>query len=117
MDTLYRIAPATDVELAKAQGWFESADLANEGFIHCSFLHQVMGVSRRHYGGQRGLVLFSIDPVAVDCEIRVENTSGGTELYPHIYGRVPWMAVKKIYQNTYDATGLFKLPPELQTTG
>ena len=68
-----------------------AADLAAEGFIHCSFLHQVMGVSRRHYGGQQGLVLFCIDPTAVDCEIRVENTSGGTELYPHIgpYTDVP----------------------------
>ncbi|MEA5462409.1 DUF952 domain-containing protein [Leptothoe sp. PORK10 BA2] len=115
MDLLYRIAPAADVELAEAQGWFESADLAAEGFIHCSFLHQVMGVSRRHYGGQQGLVLFCIDPTAVDCEIRVENTSGGTELYPHIYGRVPWTAVKQVYRDTYGATGVFELPLGLRS--
>lgn len=114
MEMLYRIAPAADVKAAEAQGWFESADLAAEGFIHCSFLHQVMGVSRRHYAGQQGLVLFSIDPAAVDCEIRVENTSGGTDLYPHIYGRVPWTAVQQVYQDTYDQVGNFQLPVELR---
>ena len=114
MEMLYRIAPATDVEAAKAQGYFESADLAAEGFIHCSFLHQVMGVSRRHYAGQQGLILFSIDPTAVACEIRVENTSGGTELYPHIYGRVPWAAVMQVYADTYDLAGMFVLPAELR---
>ena len=114
MEMLYRIAPAADVQVAAAQGWFESADLAEEGFIHCSFLHQVMGVSRRHYAGQQGLVLFSIDPAAVDCEIRVENTSGGTELYPHIYGQVPWAAVKQVYQDTYDQAGVFQLPVALK---
>lgn len=114
MEMLYRIAPAMDVQAAETQGYFESTDLAAEGFIHCSFLHQVMGVSRRHYGGQQGLVLFSIDPTAIDCEIRVENTSGGTELYPHIYGRVPWAAVRQVYKDTYDAAGVFMLPVGLQ---
>ncbi|MEM7066692.1 MAG: DUF952 domain-containing protein [Cyanobacteria bacterium P01_B01_bin.77] len=114
MEMLYRIAPAADVQIAQAQGWFESADLATEGFIHCSFLHQVMGVSHRHYAGQPNLVLFSIDPIAVDCEIRVENTSGGKELYPHIYGRVPWTAVKQVYENPYNAAGIFELPAALQ---
>ncbi|MEM9008449.1 MAG: DUF952 domain-containing protein [Cyanobacteria bacterium P01_F01_bin.86] len=113
MELLYRIAPAADVQTAEAQGYFESADLAAEGFIHCSFLHQVMGVSQRHYAGQQGLMLFSIDPAAVGCEIRVENTSGGTELYPHIYGRVPWSAVRKVYRDTYDESGVFALPAEL----
>ena len=114
MEMLYRIAAAADVQAAEAQGWFESADLAAEGFIHCSFLHQVMGVSHRYYAGQPGLVLFSIDPAAVDCEIRVENTSGGTALYPHIYGRVPWTAVKQVYKDTYDEAGKFQLPVELR---
>lgn len=115
MELLYRIAPAADVQVAEEQGWFESADLAEEGFIHCSFLHQVMGVSRRHYAGQQGLVLFSIDPAAVDCEIRVENTSGGTELYPHIYGRVPWAAVRTVYRNPYGEEGVFELPLEVRS--
>lgn len=114
METLYRIAPALDVETAQAQGWFESADLAAEGFIHCSFLHQVMGVSRRHYAGQPNLALFSIDPAAVNCEIRVENTSGGKERYPHIYGQIPWTAVKQVYKNPYNAAGIFELPAALQ---
>lgn len=114
MEMLYRIAPAADVAAAAAQGYFESADLAAEGFIHCSFLPQVMGVSRRHYAGQPGLVLFSIDPALVDCEIRVENTSGGTQMYPHVYGRVPWTAVRQVYKDTYDQTGVFQLPVALR---
>lgn len=116
MELLYRIAPAADVQTAKTQGWFESADLAAEGFIHCSFLHQVMGVSRRHYAGQPGLWLFGIDPAAVGCEVRVENTSGGTERYPHIYGRVPWAAVKQVYKDIYDEAGGFTLPAALQNS-
>ncbi|MGD1948844.1 MAG: DUF952 domain-containing protein, partial [Leptolyngbyaceae cyanobacterium] len=90
--------------------------VAAEGVILCAFLLQVLGVSRRHYAGQPGLWLFGIDPAAVGCEVRVENTSGGTERYPHIYGRVPWAAVKQVYKDIYDEAGGFTLPAALQNS-
>ena len=37
--------------------------------------------------------LLAIEPALIDAEIRHENTSGGTELFPHVYGPIPVEAV------------------------
>ncbi len=67
--------------------------LEDEGFVHCSFPHQVQGTADRYYRGRDDVVLLTIEPSLVDAEIRHENTSGGTELFPHVYGPIPVDAV------------------------
>ena len=66
--------------------------LDDEGFIHCSFAHQVEMIADLVYRG-RDVVLLSIDPSRVQAEVRVENLEGGEDLFPHIYGALPLDAV------------------------
>ena len=61
-------------------------ELDEVGFIHCSFDHQVQRVADAFYRGRSDVVLLSIDEARLTSPIREENTEGGADLYPHIYG-------------------------------
>ena len=67
--------------------------LEQEGFVHCSFPEQLQATADRYYKHRADVVLLTIEPSLVDAEIRHENTSGGTELFPHVYGPIPVDAV------------------------
>jgi hypothetical protein len=92
---IYRLAEPQDWSAAQRQGSFASADLAAEGFIHFSERHQVEGVARRYYSGRDGLILLMVDETRLGtaAPLKRENTTGGTELFPHVYGAVPLDAV------------------------
>lgn len=64
--------------------------LDEEGFIHCSFAHQVANTAERHYAGRNDILLLTIDPAKVGAEIKVENG------FPHIYGPLPIDAVREV---------------------
>ena len=110
MQTLFHITSKVEQEIAERQGWYEPAAFSKEGFIHCAFLLQIEGVVQRYYKGQTGLVLLEIDPLKLDCRVIEENLVGGEELFPHVYGRLPWMAVKKIHDFPSAPDGTFLLP-------
>lgn len=72
--------------------------VADEGFVHCATRAQLDGVLARHYAGvdRADLVVLVLDAAAVEADgaaLRFENTSGGTELFPHIYAplRPAWV--------------------------
>ena len=110
MQTLFHITSKAEQEIAESQGWYEPAAFPREQFIHCSFLHQIEGVGQRYYMGQAGLVLLEIDPSQLECQVIEENLVGGEELFPHVYGRLPWGAVKKVHDFSPSSDGTFVLP-------
>lgn len=67
--------------------------LDEEGFIHCSFAHQVQGTADRFYRHRNDVVLLAIDTSKLDAEVRIENLEGGTPRFPHVYGPLPRNAV------------------------
>ena len=67
--------------------------LDDVGFIHCSFENQLQRVADAFYRGRADVVLLSIDESKLTSPIREENTEGGTEVYPHIYGPLNVSAV------------------------
>lgn len=97
---------------AQNQGEYRAASLAEEGFIHCSTIHQVVKTANLLFQGQGDLVLLYINPEKVSAEIRYENTEGGDELFPHIYGALNLDAVDKVLDLQADAQGYFELPAE-----
>jgi uncharacterized protein (DUF952 family) len=70
-----------DTELYRARS------LETEGFIHCSFAHQLNDVIDRYYAGQDEVVVIEIDPDRLMSRLLVE-LSTGDEPYPHIYGPI-----------------------------
>jgi uncharacterized protein (DUF952 family) len=69
------------------------ASLTEVGFVHCALRSQVAGVVDRYYAGRDDIVVLTVDPDRLESELRMENTSGGTELFPHVYGPLTLAAV------------------------
>lgn len=94
MQPVYHITSNDEYEQAKATEYYFPQSFADEGFIHCSYRHQILKVATSlTQGGTGGLVLLEIDKSKVSSEIIDENLEGGQELFPHIYGPLPIDAV------------------------
>ncbi|MDA3947656.1 MAG: DUF952 domain-containing protein, partial [Spirochaeta sp.] len=84
------------------------ASLPKDGFIHCSYHHQVAVTLRRFFTDisgnlADGLSVLEIDPFRTDAVIRAEAGTGGEtdpsgelELFPHLYGPLPRAAVTAV---------------------
>ena len=92
---IYRIAEAQDWETAQAAGYFASADLAAEGFIHCCTAQQITAVANRYYQGREILLLLEIDETRVPVPLKWEDLTSAGQLFPHVYGPIPLAAVRR----------------------
>ena len=113
---LYRLAEPADWQHAQQTGFFASADLAAEGFIHSSEQHQILETARRYYAGRADLVLLEWDEAALAAaHVRVERewVASRGEAFAHVFGPVPLTAVCRSWPFGADATGEFRLPAAL----
>lgn len=113
---LYRIAEAADWQRAQQTGFFASADLAAEGFIHTSEQHQVLETARCYYAGRPGLLLLEWDEARLAAAgVRVERewVAGRQQHFAHVFGPVPLAAVRRTWPLLVSETGESQLPPEL----
>jgi len=94
---LYHAAIPEEWERARDAGAYSvstrNRSLDDEGFIHCSYRHQVEQVTNTFYSDLPDLVLLEIDPTQLNVAVIDENSDGGEELFPHVYGPVPLHAV------------------------
>jgi uncharacterized protein (DUF952 family) len=113
---LYRLTEPADWQHARQTGFFASADLAAEGFIHCSEAHQILETARRYYAGRADLVLLEWDEAALAVAgVRVERewVASRQQHFAHVFGPVPLHAVRRQWLFGVDEAGAFQLPPEL----
>jgi uncharacterized protein (DUF952 family) len=90
MDLIYHLAPPA---AWNAPGLDYRADsLDSEGFIHCSFAHQVARSANRFYSGAGALLVLHIDLQRLTSPLKVE-AGGSGELFPHVYGPISRAAV------------------------
>ena len=95
---VYHLALPSDWARAVKRGLYDvstrSLSLADEGFVHCSFAHQLEPVANRWYRDLDQLVILRLDLETLTAEIRIEpSADGSTELFPHVYGPIPTAAV------------------------
>jgi uncharacterized protein (DUF952 family) len=95
---IYHITTAAEAEAARKSGVYEPPSFNLDGFIHCSYRHQLGGVAARWFPGRHGLVVLEIDRGKLPCAVLDENLQGGSERFPHIYGRLPLTAVVAVHQ-------------------
>lgn len=109
-EPIYKIASRPDWDAAHAAGELEGTpvDLA-DGYIHFSTAAQLAETLGKHYSGQSGLVLATIDPDLLPQPLTWEPSRGG-QLFPHLYAPLPLTAV--IAERDLDARpdGGFDLP-------
>jgi uncharacterized protein (DUF952 family) len=112
---IFHVALASDWAAAQAAGEYRISTLGrtlqSEGFIHCSYAGQVEHTANAFYAAvTEPLVLLTVDPDRLDAEVIAENTGGGIELFPHVYGPIPASAVVAVTELSRDATGRIVVP-------
>jgi len=104
---IYHMVFKNDWVAQEDHDFYKNESLEKEGFIHCSMKDQVLPTYRRHFGKERDMVMLSIDPLLVNCEIKYEKSMTSGQLFPHIYGPIEKKAVTDFND--------FKGDSELQT--
>ena len=95
MTTAYKILTADQWVQFQSEGMFTGApvDLA-DGYIHMSIADQLPETLAKHFAGQSGLVIATIDLAQLGDALKWEVSRGGA-LFPHYYGALPMAAVVK----------------------
>lgn len=87
---------ATPDEWARYQrsGEIVPASFAREGFVHCSWGHQVEGTVAKHFAEGGALLALEIDPSHLgEVALVDEDLYGSGQAFPHVYGPIPTEAV------------------------
>ncbi len=92
---------------------YTPAGYADDGFVHCSFLHQIAATATALYRGREDLVILSIDEAGLP--LVVEDCYDAGEEYPHVYGPIPVASVGAVTAFPCRPDGSFELPPGLPT--
>lgn len=110
---LWHLAHLADWRAAQPVGEYRISTrgrtLDEEGFIHCSYPHQLGVVARALYADDpEPLVLLEIDRdvlAAHDTLVRTEAIGTGGVAYPHVYGPLPVTAVLEVRVVEFDDEG------------
>lgn len=110
VDAIFHIAEMGAWLAAQRRGGYEPESLTEEGFVHCSFAHQVAAVANAAFRGRTDLVLLEIDPDLVGADVRVEEVPGSGDAFPHVYGPVRVEAVVGVHEFLPGPDGSFSSP-------
>lgn len=112
-DIVYKIVPETLWRQAKEKGIFEGAEIdLKDGYIHFSTRIQARETARLHFSGVTGLLLVAVDAVALGEALKYEPSRGG-DLFPHLYGTLPFSAVLWEMPLLIGADGLHAFPEKM----
>lgn len=100
-DLVFHYTTAADWEVSLVAGEHRVSGrgmtLADEEFIHFCDADQRAGVWQRFWSGiEEPVVLLTVDATRLEPPIVRENTHGGVELFPHLYGPLPVDAVVRV---------------------
>ena len=92
--TVYKIVPAALWGTVASSGRFVGSALdLRDGFIHFSTAAQVRETAARHFAGAADLLLVAVSTEALGPALTWEPSRGG-DLFPHLYGELPFEAVR-----------------------
>jgi uncharacterized protein (DUF952 family) len=88
--------------------------LDDVGFIHATSPDQTIAMLNRHFTERNDVLLLLIDVAKVTPDVKFEAPlSGGTGIYPHIYGPLNIDAIYGTIKPVQDASGNFLESQEL----
>lgn len=89
---IYHIVLPEKWESIRHNSSYYAESLDTEGFIHCSYDHQLDDVIGRYYSDAPEVVILKLDIGKLTSKLVSEPSTGG-EVYPHIYGPINLDAV------------------------
>jgi len=107
---IYHITHPALWQKAQSDGQYIPEAFGADGFIHCSKKEQIPCVGNLYYKGQTGLIILSINLEKIKPAVKWENTTGGDELFPHIYGALNTDAVEFTAAFKPNEAGEFEFP-------
>jgi uncharacterized protein (DUF952 family) len=108
--TIYRLVSESEWAAAKAAGFFAgSAHDLRDGFIHFSTAGQAAETAEKHYAGKSDLLILCVDASALTAPLKWEVSRGG-QLFPHLYGKLPVGAVRRVEKLPLGPDGRFLFP-------
>lgn len=110
MQRIFHLATPAAWQAAVEQP-YRSESLSTEGFIHCSFGHQVAWAANRFYTAAAELLALEIDPDRLTSPVRSEEADTG-DFFPHIYGPLDRSAVVAEHRLGRGADGRWVFPPQ-----
>jgi uncharacterized protein (DUF952 family) len=112
-DPVYKVLRRGEWTMAQETGVFTGSPAdTRDGFIHLSAAHQVRGVCERHFGGEDGLVLLTLEADRLGPALKWEASHKG-EAYPHLYGTLPLALVRSVAEIRRGDDGRLTFPPEI----
>jgi len=110
MTTIYKICPTPLWREAEHAKVFRGAPVdRQDGFIHFSTAAQVEETAARHFAGQHGLLLVSVDADTLGNALKWEP-SRGDALFPHLYGELDLKAVRRVAPLPLGPDGRHRFP-------
>jgi uncharacterized protein (DUF952 family) len=105
---IYHITTREQWDKAVKEGSYQPESLCTEGFIHCSYEHQVQDSAQKYFSGQNDLVVLCIEPELLQVYVREESAPDSQEKFPHIYGALNLEAVIEVQPLLTDEEGRFR---------
>jgi uncharacterized protein (DUF952 family) len=110
---VYKIARPEEWAEAETAGVFGgSPDDKRDGFLHLSAPDQVRDTVRKHFAGERSLLLVAVDSAVLGFGLKWEVSRGGAR-FPHLYGPRPLSAVISVAPLRRGEDGVFEFPPAI----
>lgn len=106
----YKVLTAEQMAVLEHEGRFAGAPIdLTDGFIHLSTHAQLTDTVDKHFAGQTGLWVASVDLEALGDAVKWEPSRGG-QLFPHVYAPLPLSALLAYGALTRDDAGNVQLP-------
>jgi uncharacterized protein (DUF952 family) len=107
---IYHLCREADWVAAAALGLYEGSEQdRGDGFLHFSTAEQIQDSAARHRAGEEGLLLMAVDAEGLGEALRWEVSANG-DLYPHLYGPVPFESIREITALPLGPDGLHQFP-------
>lgn len=93
---IYHICKPAYFKAFEGKNFYYSASLERDGFIHCSFKHQLEFVLDSFFKEHDGLSLLKIDKDLLESKLVVEGPIDDLGGFPHIYGQINMSSIVEI---------------------
>ena len=91
----YKLVDRAEWDAARTTGAYAGSAVDRaDGYIHMSTADQLLETAKRHYAGRAGLTLVEVELAALGDGLRWEASRGG-DLFPHLYGPLPFPAARR----------------------
>ncbi|MFN8673154.1 MAG: DUF952 domain-containing protein [Candidatus Sericytochromatia bacterium] len=106
---IVHILEKKDWEYAKKENIYNPKSLEIEGFIHCSKVDQIVGVSNLHYKNKKDMLMIVINENLLINKVLYEDLYNEGKSFPHIYGTINIDSIIEVIDFPCNNEGFFEL--------